>query len=134
MPAAPSSGKPEPAEVTKKGFWVPGGGSRHLTGAPRADAVPGRVGAWWHLGPPGFLSCSAATQTGQIGSAGRQEGWHGHGENCRTCRSGVGMEKRKAVAIPKTSALGLAGLEFGGKVSTWMPAQYGHFRALVLVR
>lgn len=42
--------------------------------------------------------------------------------------------ERKAVAIPKISALGLAGLEFGGKVSTLMPAQYGHFRASVLVR
>lgn len=41
--------------------------------------------------------------------------------------------ERKAVAVPKSSALGFAGLEFGGKVRRLMPAQYEWFRALVLV-
>jgi len=76
-----------------------------------SSAVPGRVGACWHLG---LSSRSAATQTGQIGSAGGQEGWHGRGENCRTCRSGVRMENEKLPSSwlspsHKSQPLGLLG-------------------------
>lgn len=91
---------------------------------PRCQAAAGSA--------PALTSCSAATQTGQIGSAPSQEGWHGtRGELQDVPFRGTNGEGKASCRHPQTSALSFSwGSLDAGKVEQSDAHRGGSRRAL----